>query len=416
MNSAQGSLFRALFGLLLALCLNLGFGGSAAATDTAFVGARLYPAPDAAPIENGVIVVSSGKIKAVGPSDQISVPDGAEIISVDGKAITAGLWNSHVHFNLPPLDSLTDDQISAYVRDMLLQYGFIHVLDTGSLPGVTQELRRRIDAGEMMGPAILIAGGSLVPSGASPFYLRPAVLPDAEIPERAQAQIDMVKGFGSDGIKIYAGSIVSTSERSVDIVSMDLDIVRGVTAAAHIRGMFVVAHPSNNAGAWAAINGGVDILAHAFPQDGWDRSILPAMLQQDVALIPTLKLWRFDGERFGQLDAFIVSTIKMAQEQLAAFSDLGGQVLFGTDVGYVTDFDPTAEYILMREAGLSFAQILASLTTAPAQRFGMADHTGQLKVGMDADLIVFDDDPGLDIAAFANPGVVVMRGQIVFER
>ena len=49
-----------------------------------------------------------------------------------------------------------------------------------------------------------------------------------------------------------------------------------------------------------------------------------------------------------------------AQAQLRAFADAGGQVLFGTDVGYVSDYDPTDEYVFMRDAGLSYPRILAS--------------------------------------------------------
>jgi hypothetical protein len=36
----------------------------------------------------------------------------------------------------------------------------------------------------------------------------------------------------------------------------------------------------------------------------------------------------------------------------------------------MNDYDPTDEYALMAEAGMTFRQILASLTTAPAERFG----------------------------------------------
>ncbi|MBT5241227.1 MAG: amidohydrolase family protein [Rhodospirillaceae bacterium] len=416
MELVHSSLSRALFGLLLASIPIPGFFGAAVAADIAFVGAKIYPAPGGPPIENGVIVVSGDKITSIGSAEQITIPENAKSIGVDGKVITAGLWNSHVHFNLPPLESIPDDVVTAYVRDMLLQYGFVHVLDTGSAPGVTQEVRRRVESGAMLGPSILIAGGSLVPKGASPFYLRPNILPDAAQPDAVQAQINLVQRLGGDGIKIYAGSIVSATERSVDVVPMDVEVVTGVTTAAHDEGMFVIAHPSNITGAWAAINGGVDILAHAFPQEDWDRSILTAMLERDVALIPTLKMWRIEGENFGQLEAFIVRTTKLAQEQLNAFTNLGGQVLFGTDVGYITDFDPTDEYALMQKAGLSFAQILESLTTAPARRFGVADKTGRLEAGLDADLVVLEADPAADITAFASPALVIRRGETIFER
>jgi hypothetical protein len=67
-----------------------------------------------------------------------------------------------------------------------------------------------------------------------------------------------------------------------------------------------------------------------------------------------------------------VGEILLANAQAQLRADAGGQVLFGTDVGYVSDYDPTDEYVFMRDAGLSYPRILASLTTAPAERFGAA--------------------------------------------
>ena len=76
-----------------------------------------------------------------------------------------------------------------------------------------------------------------------------------------------------------------------------------------------------------------------------------------------------------------------------AFVDLGGQILFGTDVGYMTEYDPTDEYVYLQRAGLSYAQILATLTTAPAARLGMAARAGRLAPGLAADLVVVQGDP-----------------------
>jgi len=55
--------------------------------------------------------------------------------------------------------------------------------------------------------------------------------------------------------------------------------------------------------------------------------------------------------------------------QLRAWVASGGTVLFGNDLGAV-EYDPSEEYTLMAAAGMSFLQILASLTTAPAELFG----------------------------------------------
>src|SRR5262249_7544856 len=123
-------------------------------------------------------------------------------------------------------------------------------------------------------------------------------------------------------------------------------------------------HPSNSAGARAAIEGGVDILAHTFPSelDGrpWDRALPRMMLERKMALVPTLKLFPMELRKAGLPDRVVETVLGIARDQLRAFSEGGGQVLFGTDVGYITDYDTTDEYVYMQQAGLSYAQILAS--------------------------------------------------------
>lgn len=103
-----------------------------------------------------------------------------------------------------------------------------------------------------------------------------------------------------------------------------------------------------------------------------------------------------------------------AAQQLAAFSKAGGQVLFGTDVGYMDVADPGREFELMGAAGLDWRGILASLTTNPARRFGYADRKGRIAVDMDADLVVIGADPSLGVAAFSNVRFTVRKGEVLF--
>ena len=101
----------------------------------------------------------------------------------------------------------------------------------------------------------------------------------------------------------------------------------------------------------------------------WSDSLVRRMVKAGVALIPTLKLWRYEL-RSARL-AFSRPFVQAGVDQLRAFRRAGGTVLFGTDVGYMLDYDPAEEYALMAQAGLSFADILASLTTNPARVFGL---------------------------------------------
>ena len=58
--------------------------------------ARIYASPDDPPIDNATVLVRDGRIVAVGPD--VSVPAGARIIPCNRCIVTAGFWNTHVHF------------------------------------------------------------------------------------------------------------------------------------------------------------------------------------------------------------------------------------------------------------------------------------------------------------------------------
>jgi imidazolonepropionase-like amidohydrolase len=101
--------------------------------------------------------------------------------------------------------------------------------------------------------------------------------------------------------------------------------------------------------------------------------------------------------------------------QLTAFVKRGGETLFGTDVGYMRDFDPSDEYRLMTRAGMTPMQILASLTTAPAARFQSTLQLGRIAAGSVADLAVLDGDPAQDVAAFAHVIYTVRDGRVIYD-
>ena len=379
----------------------------------------MQSSPEVPVIPDGVVLVDGATIAAVGAGADVRVPAGATVIDCAGGTVTAGFWNSHVHFTQPVWsdpETAPAQRLADALRTMLTSYGVVRVLDTGSFPGVTGALRRRIDSGELAGPAIMRAGGSFVPQGGSPYYVLPARLPELTSVPATVAIVDAVLDDGADGIKLFTGSWAT--QRS--IVVMPLDLVRAATETAHRRGKFVIAHPSNSAGARAAIEGGVDILAHTFPSEldrgPWDRALPGMMIERRMALVPTLKLFPYELRKLGLPPAVTQVVLGRAQEQLRAFTDAGGQVLFGTDVGYMTEYDPTDEYVFMQGAGLSYARILTALTTAPAARFGAATHAGRLAPGYAADIVVLDGDPGRDIRALGKVRYTLRAGQVLYAR
>jgi imidazolonepropionase-like amidohydrolase len=384
---------------------------------TALVGGRVLPSPDAAPIADGVVVIDDATITAVGPRVAVAVPAGARVIDCTGGTIVAGFWNTHVHFtgaSFRSADTAAASALGDALRAMLTSYGVVHAIDTGSYLPNTLALRQRIERGELAGPSILTAGSGFAPAGGSPYYILPARIPELSRREDA-ALVDAELARGADIVKLFTGSWAS--QRS--IVVMPVEIVRAAVEVGHRRGALVFAHPSNSPGARTAIEGGVDVLAHTFPTslDGtpWDRALPTMMKERGMALIPTLKLWPYELNRAGAPADIVQRVLGNGMAQTRAFADLGGQLLFGTDIGYMTDYDPTDEFVYLQRAGLSASQILSMLTTAPAARFGRTG-AGRLAPGLAADVVVLESDPTHDVRAFARVRTTIRNGRVIHQR
>src|SRR5277367_6654186 len=139
---------------------------------------------------------------------------------------------------------------------------------------------------------------------------------------------------GADGIKLYAATWYPP------FVSLPESAIQAATEEAHRRGKLAFAHPTSAAGLLASVRGGVDVLVHTTPQSGpWDQTVLAAMTEKRVALIPTLKLWVYElrHDRASARDRFVNTAVG----QLRAWNASGGLILFGTDVGYMSDYDPS---------------------------------------------------------------------------
>src|SRR5690606_7600517 len=102
-------------------------------------------------------------------------------------------------------------------------------------------------------------------------------------------------------------------------------------------------------------------------EEPWPEDVLQQLLREKVAIAPTFKLLEYELRKQNVPEDISDRLMKLSLEHFKPFVAGGGTVIFGTDVGYMTDYDPTAEYVLMHKAGMTPAQILASLTTAPAR-------------------------------------------------
>lgn len=374
-------------------------------------GGSVYASPEADPLPDAVIVMSGGVISAVGRLGEVQTPQDARVIDCAGKAVVAGFWNSHVHFDeavWKNAGSAPAAPLQDHMKAMLTRWGFTSVWDLGSDPRDSLALRRRVNSGEVPGPNIFFAG-DIFPKGGHPAYLPEEVnLPEAATPDEATKMARAYMEMGLDGMKLFTGAFMGSDK---PVVNMDVAVARAAVEVAHGQGKPAFAHPQNRTGLETAIAAGVDVVAHIVPgEPGYTAEQLARFKQQGMALTPTLSLFTTVARN----PAVTARLVDSGVRQLREFSENGGPVLFGTDVGFIKIYDTTLEYELMHRA-LSERQVLAALTTNPARYFKAAKK-GKIEQGFDADIVILDGDPVADVRNLAKIAYTIRAGEVIYQK
>jgi imidazolonepropionase-like amidohydrolase len=383
------------------------------APDLALTGATVYAAPNERALRDAAVVIRDGRIAEVraGAAGE-AFPD-ATLLDCSGCSITAGFWNVHVHFHERKWAGAEQIPAAELQRELdeLTRFGFTSVFDLSSNLSNTRALRDRIASGEVRGPRILTTGEGLIPAGGTPapdvfraLGLMETALSEVSSANDARERTRELLDGGVDAVKVFASA--PSGGR------LQPDAMRAAVEAAHARGKLVFAHPNDVADVGAALEAGVDIIAHTTPRSTtWDDALLAAMESQKIAVIPTLMVWKslMRHDRLSLRERLVATAV----EQLRSWLEREGCVLFGTDLGAV-EYDPSQEYALMAAAGASFAAILASLTVAPARRIDGDHRRAEVRPGNPADLTVLASDPAREIAALSAVRYTIRDGEIIY--
>jgi len=132
------------------------------------------------------VVIAGNRIVEVAKSDEIRLPKNAETVDGHGRFLIPGLWDMHVHW---------------YEKDYLPLFIANGVTGTRQMYGVPmfQQWRKEIEAGELLGPHMLIPSPIL--DGPKPVW--PGSIAVANASEGRQAVIQ-VKRSGADFVKVYS--------------------------------------------------------------------------------------------------------------------------------------------------------------------------------------------------------------------
>jgi imidazolonepropionase-like amidohydrolase len=403
----------------------------------AFRNARLFD-PETGKVTPGTTVVISGnRIQAVGPDGEVQVPAGAEVIDAAGKTLMPGLWDMHAH--LGALDGLFN-----------LAAGITTARDLANDTDFLLDLRKRIDAGEVLGTRVIMAGFI---DGPGPYAGPTKVLVDTE--EEALAAVDNYAKLGYEQVKLYS--------------SLDTKLVPAIIERAHAKGMRVSGHIPNGMTAEQAVRAGFDEIQHAnflllnfltgvdtrTPERfhsvgeraqevdlGSDsvKSFLMLLKEKGTVSDPTLvafegmftdrvgvvsRTFGPIGDRLppqvqrglvvggmapkGKEDRYTQSYESM-KAIVKALHDNGIPIVAGTD--NLAGFSLHRELELYVEAGIPAVDALRNATIVPARVMKRDKELGTVAPGKLADVILIDGDPTADIKNIRRVMLTVKDGLV----
>jgi imidazolonepropionase-like amidohydrolase len=152
-------------------------------------------ATNAAPQPGMTVIINGNRITALGKSNHVRIPQGAQVIDATGKFLIPGLWDMHIHLTV-----IADQEVTRNViAPLLVAYGITGVRDMGGDWQRLQTLRNEIIGGQIIGPRITTPG----PFVDGPQAASNIVLPVSDEEEARQA-VRRLKAQGVDFIKVQA--------------------------------------------------------------------------------------------------------------------------------------------------------------------------------------------------------------------
>lgn len=395
--------------LLIALALLAGIAIPVAAQEPelALVGGSVLDVREGT-MSRANVLVGDGRILSVGAE---TPPDGIETLDVTGKFVLPGFIDAHTHAS----------QLSEVRRALESGATTLRSASVGSYRDVA--IGRMVAAGHLAGPDYLGAGVFVTPrigearlASESLYGIADDIRSDEEL--RMLVRVNAENGVRA--VKTRAterAGLPDTDPRKQVFSEAQL---RAIVEEATALGIPVLCHAHGDEGARAAVLAGVASIEHG---TFLTRETLELMAERGTALVPTYTTLVDLDEPGGDYDHPVLTlradfmvprmeqTMRMAQE-------LGVRLITGSDTSYGPESVSRVgvEVANFVKVGLSPIEAIRGATLYSAELLGIAEDTGVIEPGKEADLIVLVEDPLEDIAAIQDVVAVVSNGRLAVNR
>jgi imidazolonepropionase-like amidohydrolase len=420
--------------IAFACALAAAFPASAAHTVDVHAGRLIDPDSGKVLTEQRVRIVD-GKIVSVGPwSDR---PAASAVIDWSGYTVLPGLIDLHTHIadgateSADPAEPLKHSEAATILKAVpaaktMLRAGFTTVRDVGVYRGLTDvALRDAINAGDVEGPRMFVAGGYITtPGGGGEID---ALASDIPIPEafrigeirnaaEARDKARYLLDHGADFIKLIATGAVLAIGSEPGALELSPEEMKAACDEAKLRGSYCIAHAHGAEGIKAAIRAGARTIEHAsyLDAEGIDLAKKHGVwLDMDVyngdwiEEVGTKQGWPAEYLRKNR------ETTDIQRQGFAAAVKAGAKMTFGTDAAVYPYGLGGRQFAYMVRYGMTPMQAIRSATTEAARALGKEGEVGTLGAGAWGDLIAVRADPLTDIRALEHVEAVVKGGELV---
>ncbi len=440
--------------------------GAAAHADTLLTDVTLVDVETGTLAAGQSVLIRDGVIAEMGTD--IAASDGTDLVDGAGTYLIPGLWDSHVHIFSSPTEP--DTALPLYLVN-----GVTGIRDMGALWPIDaqQALQARIEAGETLGPRLILSGAwvDAAPGSWPGMFL-------ADTPDEARLVVDRIAAEGWAAVKSYS--------------MLDGPTYRALAEAARSHGLPLVGHIPERVAFGDAIDAGqagmehfgripmacstdearmLDDLRGAMDEgadqgrvfsimaarnriilETWDADLCAGVLDRLASarmhVSPTLVVADFytgnwpaaDAPRMRMIPAAVREAWGRPDFRLAAMTDevralakesialdrrtflmahrAGVPILASTDASFANPylfhgFSLLDELDLYVEIGLTPREALFTATVAPPRFFGLTDQDGTIAPGRRADLVLLDANPLESLATLRHPQAVIVGGRML---